>query len=53
MCLLDPMRSHVCSIARTRRPQWLPRPVVCIRVQILDLVLVHHPNQVNVKPFPT
>lgn len=47
--LLDSVRGHVRSISRARRSQWLPWPVVCIRLQVLDLILVHHTHQVNVK----
>ena len=43
------MRGHVCSVIRARRPQWVSRSVVCIRLQVPDLVLVHHPNQVDAK----
>ena len=50
MRLPDFVRSHVRSIARTRRPQRLPWPVVRIRLQVLDLVLVHHPHQVSFEP---
>ena len=50
-CLLDLMCCHVRSIACASRPQRLPRTVVRIRLQILDPVLVHHPDQVSVKLF--
>ena len=49
--LLDSVCSHICSIAYTSRSQWLPRAVVCIRLQVLDFVLVHHPDQVSAKFF--
>ena len=41
------MCSHACPIACASRPQWLSRSVVRIRLQILDLVLVHHPDQAS------
>ena len=50
-CPLDFMCGHLRSIACASRSQWLPRTVVRICLQILDLVLVHHPDQVSVKPF--
>lgn len=49
------MRGHIRSITRARRSQWVPRSVVHIRLQVLDLVFFHHSNQVRVEapPHPT
>lgn len=47
--LLDFVRGHVCFITCAGCSQRLPRPMVRIRIQVLDPVLVHHPNQVNVR----
>lgn len=46
------MRRYFCFITRARRSQWIPRSMVCIRLQVLDLVFVHHPDQVRVEVFP-
>ena len=52
MRLLDVVHGYVRSIARTRRPQRLPRPVVRVHLQILDLAPVHHPHQVGFELLP-
>jgi hypothetical protein len=42
----DPMRCNVRDVLRNGCTQWVPRALVYLSLQILDSLLVDHPDQV-------
>jgi magnesium-transporting ATPase (P-type) len=42
---LDPLRCHLCTIAGPRRPKWVSRPVVCLRIPFSHPLLLYHSHQ--------